>query len=264
MGMFIDCSLPGVYFACAPNLRWVFSYCLVRRLLMNTIKTIRCLTVGLLAAASFTAQAATYTNGYTACSTGPQGEVSGSIVVVNGLQYLASVGTSGNDVIQGVDATSYYQRDIIWGTDGDDQISGGEGDDIICGGSGDDTLNGGNGNDTIVGGLDNDLINGGFGSDALSGEGGSDVINGEGDDDFSTTVISSGVNAGLYGGDGDDIVNGGPGKDWLAGQNGNDQLYGDSGNDEIGGGPGVDFTDGGTGTDKCEAEKTRKCELPLF
>lgn len=231
---------------------------------MNSTKILLSLAAGLMATVSLAVQAATYTTGRIACNTGPQGESSGAVVIVNGVEFVATLGTAGNDVLQGVDAVSYGERDIIWALDGADQINGGNGDDIICGGAGADTLNGGNGNDMIAGGTEDDLMNGGFGSDALYGDLGNDEMNGESDDDFDSIYISSGERAGLWGSMGDDVMNGGPGKDWLAGQDGNDQQYGGSGDDEMGGGPGIDFNDGGTGTDKCEAEKVRKCELPLF
>lgn len=231
---------------------------------MNSARIILSTAISVMATLSFAAQAATYTSGFFACSTGPQGESSGAVVVVNGQQYVATLGTSGNDVLQGVDAVSYGSRDIIWGLAGGDQINGLNGDDIICGGAGIDTLNGGSGNDSMSGGLDNDLMNGGFGSDYLYGDAGNDELNGESDNDVDSIFISSGDKAGLYGGDGDDVLNGGPGDDWAAGQNGNDTIYGGSGNDQLGGGPNVDYIDGGKNTDKCEGETLKSCEKPLF
>lgn len=62
------------------------------------------------------------------------------------------------------------QRNIIIGTDGDDQINGGAGNDCIIGNGGADHLNGGAGNDILVGGSGSSM-NGGSGIDRCSGGG---------------------------------------------------------------------------------------------
>ena len=87
---------------------------------------------------------------------------------------------------------------MLYGNQGDDQLSGGSGEDYVSGGEGDDTLSG---NDNA------DTLDGGVGNDSLSGDAGDDT---------------------LYGQTGDDVLNGGEGIDQLFGGAGNDQLVFDA------------------------------------
>ena len=153
------------------------------------------------------------------------------------------LGFGGNDHIQGYDG-----NDCIIGGDGNDTISGGKGNDHIEGNDGNDHLNGGDGNDFIDGGNGDDTLSGGFGNDELRGGDGNDSLKGDEDDDAlfggddndilsggdgneKTTVLPSGVTAGLFGGDGDDILLGRGGDDHMVGGNGLDACYGESGAD---------------------------------
>ena len=224
----------------------------------------RVLLTGLLVFAFYLPQAYGFTNPFELCTTGPGTLVTGDTLTFNGLTYRVVVGTAGNDTLYGLNDPNTSERDVIWGLDGDDVLHGGNGDDILCGGPGADTLWGEAGNDTLWGDIGNDTLHGGDGSDRLDGANGDDFLYGEGGDDSDRITISSGVTAGLYGGDGNDWMSGGDGNDWLAGQNGNDTMFGDKGDDEMGGGPDYDTIDGGSGKDACEAEVVSHCEKPLF
>ncbi|MCC7425893.1 MAG: hypothetical protein IT557_03210 [Alphaproteobacteria bacterium] len=113
--------------------------------------------------------------------------------------------------------------DVIFGTDGDDQLLGNNGNDFIDGGAGNDTiygnngsdlLDGGAGSDTVTGGAENDTILGGEGDDALYGLGGNDHLDGgagadlmrggKGDDTY--VVDDAGDVTGEFAGEGTDLV----------------------------------------------------------
>lgn len=94
-------------------------------------------------------------------------------------------GNGGNDVIDFSSTTLTYGnltlnggsgRDVLWGNDGDDNISGFSGNDNINGGRGNDTLSGGDGDDIIKGYDGNDTLQGGNGADELTGGLGKDVF----------------------------------------------------------------------------------------
>lgn len=132
----------------------------------------------------------------------------------------------GND--QWMGDASVSRRMVIWGADGDDQLTGGSGNDAFYGGAGNDTLTGGAGDDWLYGdhgevwayqneyGGD-DLLFGDDGSDWLFGEGGNDTAYGGAGNDYS------------YGGYGDDTLHSGTspgfGNDYLFGDWGHDHLY---------------------------------------
>ncbi|HET7715052.1 MAG TPA: calcium-binding protein [Bauldia sp.] len=154
-------------------------------------------------------------------------------------------------------------------------IHGGDGNDTIIGHYPDDALYGDEGNDVIAGAdfyypdpggqitpydpSGNDLIEGGAGQDALYGLDGNDVIRGGDGDDWGTifapthTFWSTGetftVQAGLFGGDGDDRLYGDAGSDLLVGGDGNDKQYGGTGDDVLYAGHGADKNHGGDGAD---------------
>jgi hypothetical protein len=72
---------------------------------------------------------------------------------------VIDIGTNGRDTITG---------SVVWGHDGDDDITGTAGADNLFGGSGNDTIRGGAGSDTIHGGAGGDLIDLGNDNDADS------------------------------------------------------------------------------------------------
>jgi RHS repeat-associated protein len=122
---------------------------------------------------------------------------------VEGLDLL---GGSGNDTVN-VTATTY--KSWIRSGAGNDTVSTGAGDDRLEGGDGDDTLRGGAGNEN------------GF--------------------NWYFTFGSNYLEAGIYGGNGNDQ---------LFGEAGNDHLFGEAGNDTLNGGDGDDYLDPGTGVNQ--------------
>lgn len=113
------------------------------------------------------------------------------------------------------------ERDILFGTAGDDWIRGLKGEDVLVGYAsggngtepdGDDTLDGGGGDDSMVGGTGADLLLGGNKSDSMGGMGGRDT---------------------LEGGEKDDFMGGGPGGDKLIGGGGADHMGGAGGHDRF-------------------------------
>lgn len=134
-------------------------------------------------------------------------------------------GTQGNDNLRGTNG-----NDLIFGFEGNDRADGSNGDDCLIGGQGNDILNGSNGNDVIIGGLGNDTINGSNGNDRL------------------------------FGNEGNDRIEGSNGDDYEEGNEGNDILIGGIGNDTLLGGAGTDSARGDIGRDRCEAETKITCE----
>jgi Ca2+-binding RTX toxin-like protein len=186
--------------------------------------------------------------------------------------YHAVVGTSGNDVLSGLD-NSYLTSDVIQGLDGDDTLDGGAGDDRIEGGSGDDTYIHGAGMDTISDAAgDNDEISFASGFNQVdmtlvrSGDTDLDIffsatqavhIEGQFTSDGAIetlhffgggTLDLSTVDYTTDGTSGDDTLSGidlGGGNDVINGLGGNDVIFGYSGNDTIDGGDGNDDVHGG-------------------
>jgi Ca2+-binding RTX toxin-like protein len=123
---------------------------------------------------------------------------------------------------------SMFQDQVLWGTDGNDNLSGGWGNDHIAGGNGNDTLSGGYGNDTLYGGRGTDVLYGGAGSDSL--DGGDDwdwIYSGDGNDGLS----GGEGNDILYGEGGDDVINGGEHRDLIVGGTGRDLMFGGADSD---------------------------------
>lgn len=110
-------------------------------------------------------------------------------------------------------------KDIITGTDADDDLEADDGFNIFYGDGG---------NDTIEGGKDMDFMYGGAGDDTLLGRNGVNVIFGEGGSD---TIYDGNDGSYLSGGEGDDFIYGGGDADVLDGGTGNDYLQGDHGGD---------------------------------
>lgn len=170
-------------------------------------------------------------------------------------------------------ASGVLSGEIIYGTNGDDELVGDErdneihckggndeaygegGNDLIYGDDGEDELYGGSGNDEIHGGEDNDTLYGDDGYDKLYGEGGDDTLYGGEDDDElygengSDTLFGDAGNDKLFGGDGEDYLYGGEDDDELFGEEGDDHLYGGNGNDYLEGGNGNNDLHGGEGDD---------------
>ena len=90
---------------------------------------------------------------------------------------------------------------VLYGTDGNDNITLSSGKAIIYAGAGDDGLRGGD---------RDDILDGGEGDDHLYGEGGNDILIGGAGDDH------------IWSKDGDNIIIGGSGNDYLSGGGGND------------------------------------------
>lgn len=191
--------------------------------------------------------------------TAPTGTARNIIMGTEGDDEL--IGTNGADLIMGLGG-----NDIIRGKGGDDEIEGGPGDDTIFGNAGNDRIVGGEGNDIIKGGPGHDdafgqegddTILGGRGLDDLSGGEGNDLIRGQnGNDELDG---NSGDDM-VEGGRGADEIDGGPGDDVLMGQGGGDDIDGGSGDDMIEGGGGPDNVDGGPGDDTCIQSESVDCE----
>ncbi len=110
-------------------------------------------------------------------------------------------------------------KEVITGTDADDNLEAGDGFNIFYGGEG---------NDTIEGGKDMDFMYGGTGDDTLLGRNGVNVLFGEGGSD---SIYDGNDGSYLSGGADDDFIYGGGGADILDGGTGNDYLQGDHGDD---------------------------------
>ena len=110
-------------------------------------------------------------------------------------------------------------KEVISGSDADDNLEAGDGFNIFYGGEG---------NDTIEGGKDMDFMYGGNGDDTLLGRNGVNILFGEGGND---TIYDGNDGSYLNGGADDDHLYGGGGADVLDGGAGNDYLQGDHGGD---------------------------------
>ncbi|MBC7855298.1 MAG: hypothetical protein IAF94_17865 [Pirellulaceae bacterium] len=110
-------------------------------------------------------------------------------------------GYNGDDFIDLSNNISIYS--IVYGGKGNDVIFGSNGSNELHGDEGNDALFGGNGADLLIGGDGNDFLFGGNGADALFGGAGMDW---------------------LFGGNGADLLDGGDDEDWLFGGNGADLL----------------------------------------
>lgn len=111
------------------------------------------------------------------------------------------------------------RKNVVEGSEINDNLLGSKNADDMFGGSGHDRLNGGAGHDRMDGGKGNDLLNGGSGNDLLRDTEGKNTLNG---------------------GAGNDTLIGGRGDDRLAGSSGRDVLYGAGGMDRLSGGKDAD------------------------
>lgn len=141
----------------------------------------------------------------------------------------------------GSSADTYVSIENAIGSNYNDIIHGGATGNLLQGGLGRDNIQGWAGNDTLEGGLDEDLIIGGDGDDIIRG--------GDGDEKSLWIGNVKQYDAGLYGGNGNDIIYGDAGDDAIYGDNDNDTLYGGDGNDYLLGGWGTDILYGEAGND---------------
>lgn len=148
-------------------------------------------------------------------------------------------GTQFDDEIFGVDSD-----DILLGLNGDDRLDGGDGSDILRGKAGLDTLLGGVGNDTLNGGDGEDTLLGGIGRDFLRGKAGNDVLKGGAGNDRLLGAIGEDT---LFGGAGNDTLFGGIGDDDVSGGDGNDRIAGSNSTFSVGD---IDTLTGGAGLDQ--------------
>lgn len=167
------------------------------------------------------------------------------------------IGTNGPDLIIGGGG-----NDVIRGRGGDDEIEGGPGDDTIDGNMGDDIIVGGDGNDFIMGGNGHDNIDAGEGDDFVKGGAGNDNVSGG---DGSDVLIGQRGNDEIDGNSGDDMIEGNSGSDEIDGGPGDDSILGGAGGDNIDGGSGDDMIEGGGGPDTCTGgESGSVCENEQF
>lgn len=104
-------------------------------------------------------------------------------------------GWGGVDTFTGVSSvTGSHYSDLLYGSDGHQNLNGAGGDDQLFGGAGDDGLFGEAGNDILYGGIGNDALYGGEGDDALSGEEGNDYLSGG----LGSDVLTGGAGADIF------------------------------------------------------------------
>lgn len=108
------------------------------------------------------------------------------------------------------------------------------------------TINGSDRDDTLVGTGDDDVIFGGNGRDSIEGNGGADTIFGGGASDSISGGLGDDV---IDGGSSRDTIDAGDGNDIVDGGNGEDSIIGGLGDDTLDGGQGQDTVDGGVGND---------------
>jgi Ca2+-binding RTX toxin-like protein len=228
----------------------------------------------------------------TITTAGSYSGTSGNDVVVvkssNGMTYYNPVGGRDHICVTGSSPITVWSAgsghwisidnsagNVIYGSEGPDDVGGGSGPDNIKGNGGDDYLEGYGGNDYIRGGGGNDIIDGGANDDCLLGGSGYNELYGSfGNDDLlinktdrytstqcapaewdtssaATTFLNSpGSGGGIANGDnGNDRAYGSNSADSMSDHGGNDMLRGYGGNDSLEGGVGSDYLNGGYGDD---------------
>ena len=171
---------------------------------------------------------------------GKGGDAEGDILI--GIENLTG-SLMYDDVLTLADVTA---ADLAAGKFEGTTLKGMGGDDTLEGGTGDDTIEGGDGADNIKGNGGVDLLKGGMGNDLLTGGEGNDIST---QDRNADDTSDDPVEAGLYGGAGDDTLDGGAGNDKLMGEAGNDTFKVSAGADEMDGGEGSDTVDYSSETD---------------
>ncbi len=159
-------------------------------------------------------------------------------------------GTNGDDDIGSGEYSSAFKaarsetfmagrgNDRVWADVGNDRVKAGSGHDEVGGGNGNDRIWGQKGNDKLWGDVGNDRMYGGTGADQMGGGDGKDkMLGGKGSDTMG-------------GGAGNDRMDGGKDADTLYGDDGNDRMDGGAGRDDLNGGLGSDRISGGSGADK--------------
>ncbi|RDJ25203.1 calcium-binding protein [Bosea caraganae] len=161
------------------------------------------------------------------------------------------VGTLGSDIYTGTDA-------VMYGLDGNDNLSATAGSHTLYGGEGTDRLNfqdGTNSYGDMYGGSGDDNLD----ADESSFAGTDDMYGDEGNDVIYAYAGADRLDGGqgndlLYAGAGIDYLYGGDGGDTLDGGADADSLYGGRGNDTLLGGTGADLMIGGEGEDTYEVD----------
>lgn len=146
----------------------------------------------------------------------------------NDIVYVNPYAAGASGTVRGGD-----DNDLVMGAALDDEVYGDAGDDWAEGGGGDDIVQGGDGRDRAEGGSGDDVIYGGNGDE--SGE----IKIPTASNDEGPPIYGT-VEAGLFGGAGDDQIFGGKGNDLVDGGDGNDLLVGGKGADSLTGGLGAD------------------------
>jgi len=143
---------------------------------------------------------------------------------------------AGNDTVSG---TGFAQALVLNGSTGDEALTGGDGNDVLSGGDGNDALSGGAGNDQVTGAAGTDSASYAAASSGVTVDlavSGPQDTGGAGNDTLAgiETLIGSGFDDELAGGDSADSLSGGAGSDELVAGLGDDRLTG---------GPGIDTID---------------------
>lgn len=112
-----------------------------------------------------------------------------------------------------------YSREVIDGTEGDDELDASDGFNIFYGRDGKDTIYGGENIDFMYGGNDDDILLGRNGTNIMFGEDGNDTIE---DGEHSSYLNGGTGNDILKGAGGNDVLDGGSGDDFLNGERGDD------------------------------------------
>ncbi|MBL8488131.1 MAG: M10 family metallopeptidase C-terminal domain-containing protein [Rhodocyclaceae bacterium] len=168
----------------------------------------------------------------------------------------------------GVDASDVAYALVLWGNDGDNELTGGRANDTIVGGGGDDVLYGGGGANTLNGGFGDDIYvaletdavvevagnSGGFDTVVFAGAGFAAIpayveVLSLPDHVGSLAMVGGAEAAEFDGNDSRNRIDAGAGDDSLYGYGGDDLLLGGSGDDWLDGGRGADVMEGGPGHD---------------
>jgi len=144
--------------------------------------------------------------------------------------------------------------DVVWGTDGNDELRSGAGADQLIGLGGTDTLYGGAGDDTyFVDALDRLVERAGEGRDlvvaAVTWRLGANLEDLALYGDAPIDGYGNGLDNAISGSDAANLLSGLLGADTLEGAGGADRLLGGGGDDSLDGGEGADTLDGGEGND---------------
>lgn len=176
-------------------------------------------------------------------------------------QFAETVGSAGNDRLEGNEEELGSRDDVMSGLAGNDILRGYSGNDRLDGGAGSDVMRGGTGNDIYVVDVVTDDIRelANEGTDLLISSLASTTL----PDHFENLTLTGAAAAGT-GNALDNLIVGAAGNDILSGLGGNDTLDGGAGADQLTGGIGNDsyiidnagdlvFESAGQGTDSVSA-----------